>query len=253
MISCCTPPLPVAPGHLIRVPQIVRGTVPISTRPNSSGGYDTGLGDTNLFDIFLLHDKAMQIGVGPLLTMPTATDRSLGTGKWQAGLAGVVVDPSPARRLGALVQWQHSFAGQGGRPDVQSLTVQPFSIFNLPRGWYIRSTGTWSFDLQRGDYYVPVGLGAGKAWKEGSTIFNAFIEPQYSVLHEGSGLPQWTIFAGLNMTFGKQTDEAIDTPAAERRRRDEDPKAHCRAFLRYPQALDGLYALPDTKASQCRY
>lgn len=67
----------------------------------------------------------------------------------------------------------------------------------------MRSTGVWTFDLQHGNYYVPVGFGAGKAWKDGKTIFNAFIEPQYSVLHAGSGVPQWTIFAGLNMNFGR--------------------------------------------------
>ncbi|MGO4416047.1 MULTISPECIES: hypothetical protein [Cupriavidus] len=145
----------------------------------------------------------MQVGVGPLLTMPTATDASLGTGKWQAGVAAVIVDPTPARLIGALIQWQHSFAGQSSRPAVQGLTVQPFGIFNLPGGWYIRSTGVWSFDLQRGSYYIPIGMGAGKAWKEGKTIFNAFIEPQYTVAHDGNGVPQWTVFAGLNMTFGR--------------------------------------------------
>ncbi|MGN8554615.1 UNVERIFIED_CONTAM: hypothetical protein OHV15_18725 [Microbacterium sp. SLM126] len=197
------PTVPIAPGRLVGVPQILRGTVPISTRPQADGSYETGLGDINLFDIFLLRSQGVQIGVGPLLTIPTATDPSLGTGKWQAGLAAVVVDPTPARLLGMLVQWQHSFAGQSSRPDVQSLTAQPFAIFNLPNGWYLRSTGIWTFDLQRGTYYVPVGLGAGKAWKEGNTVFNLFVEPQYTVLHEGSGLPQWTVFAGLNMTFGK--------------------------------------------------
>ena len=118
-------------------------------------------------------------------------------------VAAVVVDAKQARLLGMLLQWQHSFAGQSSRPDVQTLTAQPFVIFNLPQGWYLRSTGVWTFDLQHGNYYVPVGFGAGKAWKDGKTIFNAFIEPQYSVLHAGSGVPQWTIFAGLNMNFGR--------------------------------------------------
>jgi hypothetical protein len=177
--------------------------VPISTRPDPTGGYNTGLGDINLFDIFLLSHSDVQIGVGPLITAPTATDPSLGTGKWQGGLAAVAVNATPAHLLGALVQWQHSFAGQSGRPTTQSLTAQPFAIFNLPGGWYIRSTGIWSFDLQHGTYYIPVGLGAGKAWKSGSTIYNAFIEPQYSVAHSGAGLPQVTIFAGINLTFGK--------------------------------------------------
>ncbi|MDR5763131.1 hypothetical protein [Caballeronia sp. LZ035] len=196
------PTVPIGPNGIVPVPEIFRMTVPISTRPDPSGGYNTGLGDINLFDIFLLSQGETQFGVGPLVTAPTATDPTLGTGKWQAGLAAVVVNANKARLIGALVQWQHSFAGQSSRPTVQSLTAQPFGLFNLPDGWYIRSTGVWTFDLQRGNYYIPVGLGAGKAWRGGSTIYNAFIEPQYSVAHSGN-VPKWQIFAGLNMTFGK--------------------------------------------------
>jgi hypothetical protein len=106
------PTVPIGPNGLIGVPEIFRATVPVSTRPDPSGGYNTGLGDLNLFDIFLLSQGDVQIGVGPLVTMPTATDPSLGTGKWQAGLAAVAVSATKARLLGALVQWQHSFAGQ---------------------------------------------------------------------------------------------------------------------------------------------
>jgi hypothetical protein len=196
------PTIPLGPNSVVPVPEIFRLTAPISTRPDAAGGYNTGLGDLSLFDIFLLSQSDIQIGVGPLVSAPTATDPSLGTGKWQGGLAAVAINATPARLLGGLVQWQHSFAGQSGRPTVQSLTAQPFGIFNLPGGWYIRSTGIWTFDLQHGDYYIPVGLGAGKAWKAGSTIYNAFFEPQYSVAHSGN-TPQWQIFAGLNMTFGK--------------------------------------------------
>src|SRR5580698_11059865 len=61
------PTIPVGPGSLIGVPQIFRATVPVSTRADPAGGYDTGLGDINLFDIFLLSQSDLQIGVGPLL------------------------------------------------------------------------------------------------------------------------------------------------------------------------------------------
>jgi len=196
------PTMPFGANSIVSVPQILRMTVPISTRPDPAGGYQTGLGDINLFDIFLLNaGGSTQFGIGPLLTMPTATDKSLGTGKWQAGLAGLAVHTSKAGVFGALLQWQHSFAGQGDRPTVQALTAQPFLIYNLPEGWYLRSTATWSFDLQHGNYYIPIGLGAGKAWKVGKTIVNAFIEPQYSVAHSGN-VPRWQVLAGVNFTFG---------------------------------------------------
>lgn len=195
--------LPLPPMGFVPVPQLLRATVPISTRPEAGGGYTTGLGDINIFDIFLTKAGAFEVGVGPLLTMPTATSDELGTGKWQAGLATVVVHPSPAGIFGGLVQWQHSFAGESDRPTTNSLTVQPFAIVNLPQGWYVRSTGIWTFDLKNDRYYIPVGLGAGKAWKAGTTIMNFFVEPQWTVAHDGDGYPKFTIFAGLNMTFGK--------------------------------------------------
>ncbi len=177
--------LPLPPMGFIPVPELIRLTVPISTRPESSGGYTTGLGDINIFDIFLLKTDGPQVGVGPLLTIPTASNDALGTGKWQAGLAAVVIDPSPQRLLGALVQWQASFAGDSDRPNVDTLTFQPFLIYNLPQGWYLRSTGIWTFNLENGTYYIPVGLGAGKTWKSGKNIYNVFVEPQWTVAHDG--------------------------------------------------------------------
>lgn len=195
--------LPIAPGDFIGVPQLLRATVPISTRPDPHGGYSTGLGDLNLFDIFLLKTEGVQLGIGPQITAPTAEHDELGTGKWQGGFAAVAIDASPRGLLGALVQYQSSFAGDDDRPHVETATFQPFIIHNLPKGWYLRSTGTWTFDLKNDTHYIPLGLGIGKASKVGSNIYNWFVEPQWTVDHKGPGVPQFTLFAGLNITLGK--------------------------------------------------
>ena len=44
--------LPIAPNDFIGVPQLIRGSAPISTHPDPNSGYSTGEGDLNLFDIF---------------------------------------------------------------------------------------------------------------------------------------------------------------------------------------------------------
>lgn len=196
------PTIPIAPGDWVGVPQILRFTAPISTRPQADGSYKTGLGDVNVFDIFLLSQGELDVGIGPMLTMPTATSTETGSGKWSGGLAGTVVSSSKEGLMGALVEWQHSFAGQNNRDTVHSATFQPFLIRNLPQGWYVRSTATWTFDLQKNNYYIPIGLGAGKAWRMGKNIVNVFAEPQWTVAHKGEGLPQFTVFAGVNITFG---------------------------------------------------
>ncbi len=94
------PTIPIAPGDWIGVPQILRMTAPVSTRPTLDGGYKTGLGDLNVFDIFLLSQGTLDVGVGPMLTMPTATRPELGAGKWSGGLAAVAVHPGKEGLLG---------------------------------------------------------------------------------------------------------------------------------------------------------
>jgi hypothetical protein len=37
-------------------------------------------------------------------------------------------------------------------------------IHNLAKGGYLRSTGTWTFDLKNDTHYIPIGLGGGKVW-----------------------------------------------------------------------------------------
>lgn len=145
----------------------------------------------------------IELGVGPLLTMPTASDDALGAGKWQGGLAAVVVHSSPRGVAGGLVQWQASFAGHKDRPDVNMLSAQPVFIRNLHDGWYLRSSGTWTFNLETDDYFIPLGLGAGKVFKSGTTVLNAFVEPQWTVAHEGNGLPQFTVFFGISAQLGR--------------------------------------------------
>jgi hypothetical protein len=185
------------------VPQLLRATLPISTRPDPHNGYSTGIGDLNLFDIFLLKTDGIQLGIGPQITAPTAAQDELGTGKWQAGLAAIAIDSSPRGLLGALVQYQSSFAGDHDRAHVETATMQPFIIHNLAKGWYLRSTGTWTFDLKNDTHYIPVGFGGGKVWKSGTNVFNVFVEPQWTVERKGDDLPQFTLFAGINVTFGK--------------------------------------------------
>ncbi|MGY4638483.1 hypothetical protein ACVWVP_002411 [Pseudomonas sp. TE24901] len=57
--------------------------------------------------------------------------------------------------------------------------------------------------MKNDTHYIPVGFGAGKAWKAGTNIVNAYVEPQWTVARKGDGLPQFTLFAGINVTFGK--------------------------------------------------
>jgi hypothetical protein len=193
----------LVPSDMFGVPQLLRFTLPIATSPDQPSGYETGLGDLTLMDIFILPKKGdVTVGAGPLVVLPTATDSSLGSGKWQVGGAGIVVAPQDWGLLGGLVTYQTSFAGRKSREDVNLFTFQPILNVNLSDGWYLRSTATWNFNLESGSSYVPIGAGIGKVFQldKGVTL-NAFIEPQYTVWSDGAGAPRWQIFAGMNFQF----------------------------------------------------
>jgi hypothetical protein len=194
----------VLPHKLGGLPQIVRYTLPVETAPNGKGGSVTGLGDLNLFDlaIFPLKSARIALGFGPQFTFPTASETATGTGKWQAGLAGVAIAPRKWGLGGALLTWQHSFAGNSNRSAQDNLAAQPLVLYNLPDGYYLRSTATWTFDLEQNHYAVPIGAGAGKVWLlRNRTSINVFAEPQWTVAWNGVGQPKFQVFGGINLQF----------------------------------------------------
>ncbi|HMN45489.1 MAG TPA: hypothetical protein PKE27_12975 [Povalibacter sp.] len=189
------------PHKLFGHPQLLRATLPIVTTPDlPPSGSHTDVGDLNLFDVFLFKAGSMEVGFGPQLTIPTAGRDETGTGKWQAGLAGMFMAPQHWGIIGGLVTWQASFAGDDDRRDQNNLQAQPFFIYNLPKAWYFRSSATLTWDLEADTYFIPVGAGIGKVWKGGTTTYNAFVEPQWTVAHDGD-VPKLQIFFGLNLQF----------------------------------------------------
>jgi len=196
----------LVPHRLGGLPQLFRFTLPVSTVPTGAGNTATGLGDLNIFDLFPFRVSKMEIAVGPQFTFPTATQSGTGSGKWQAGLAGIAIAPRKWGLAGTLVTWQHSFAGDSSRPTQNNFAFQPLFIYNLKQGWYLRSTATWNFDLARGSFVIPIGAGAGKIWiLESGVIINLFAEPQVSIAHSGTGQPQFQLFAGVNIQFPLHT------------------------------------------------
>jgi hypothetical protein len=99
--------------------------------PSTTG---TGFGDFNP-TFFLSPAKPGELiwGVGPTITLPTATDRDLGTGKWSMGPAGVALTMQGHWVFGALMNNQWSFAGWGDKP-VNAMLLQWFVNYNLPDG-----------------------------------------------------------------------------------------------------------------------
>jgi hypothetical protein len=135
----------------------------------------------------------------------TATNRSLGQDKWQSWLSAVGLHPlSEGSILIGIFTWQHSFAGEDTRPEAHVVTFQSIAALSIGGGYYVRSSGIWSFDIPNNRNLIPLGAGFGKMFKIGDANVNAFVEPQFKVYHDGTGLPSFQLFSGLLFQFRKK-------------------------------------------------
>lgn len=184
---------------------LLRASLPVNSYPTApSGDTETGIGDLNVFTSYLFDtgNPAVSFGVGPQLTAPTASKDEVGSEKWSAGLVNVLFNgSSPKFQYGYLLSWQQSFAGDDDRQDVNIAAFQPFAFYQLGGGTYLRGAPIWNWNLENGNYSMPLGIGAGQIIKHDKTVYNMFIEPQFSVADEGPGQPEWQVFVGLNLQF----------------------------------------------------
>jgi hypothetical protein len=187
---------------------ITRTIIPIIYQPEIVPGMGThgGTGDIQFTGFFSPRKPGKIIwGVGPVLQFPTATDPLLGSGKWSMGPSAVVLAMQGPWVYGALAQNVWSYAGDGDRPYVNQMLLNPFVNYNLPDGWYLTTspniTADWHAD---GDqrWTVPVGGGVGRLFRVGKLPVNLSLAAYYNVEHPDFG-PEWTVQFQVKFMFPK--------------------------------------------------
>src|SRR5690606_15552895 len=102
---------------VIYVPDLAPGLPEIANDPQGDDG-SFGLGDINQTFYFSPADSGPVIwGIGPSVTLPTATDDSLGSEKVSVGPAAVALAMPGKWVLGSLVRQLWSVAGKDDRQD----------------------------------------------------------------------------------------------------------------------------------------
>ncbi len=162
---------------------ITRTIVPIVHQPSLVKGdsSDNGVGDINPTLFFATSlAKDLLVGFGPTFTLPTAASNELGSGKWSAGPAAVVVWTPGHWVAGVLANNQWSFAGDNDRADVNQMLIQPFVNYNIGEGWYLTSapivTANWEADRSKDTWTVPIGGGFGRLVRIGKLPVNMSVQ-----------------------------------------------------------------------------
>lgn len=169
-------------------------TPPDLAPPNQIAlGNQTGLQDIALLDLAIWPTSFGRMGLGGVISIPIASDPSLGSEKWSVGPAFVLMTKLGGFQGGFLLQGLFSVAGNEERADVDVLTLQPFGGIGLANNWSVGlSDIVFTYDTRRGKWVsVPFGLRLEKFVTLGSQSARAYVDAEYGFLRDEIS-PEWT-------------------------------------------------------------
>jgi hypothetical protein len=146
---------------------ISRTIVPVIAQDDlfPGAGSQFGLGDT-IQSLFFSPKAPTSAGIiwgaGPVFLVPTATDDLLGSGKFGIGPTLVALTQNGPWTYGVLGNHIWSFAGEGGREEVNQTFVQPFVSYTTPSAWTFSLNTETSYNWNDASWSVPINVGVAK-------------------------------------------------------------------------------------------
>jgi len=194
---------------------IVRWITPIIYQPLPAPSPFPQIGVSGLGDMqptFLLSpSKPHKViwGAGPIIQIPTATNRFLGQGKLGLGPNFVALAMPGHFVMGVLVNNIWSVAGGGSRPYINQMLLQYFINYNMNKGWYLTTqpiiTANWNSPTPSGSVWtVPFGGGVGRIMKLGFQPVNISVQAYGNAVHVPGASP-WGVRATFTLLFPKLT------------------------------------------------
>jgi opacity protein-like surface antigen len=197
---------PVVPMHLNEDWNVISRTIiPLVSQPDPTKDSSTnGIGDITQ-SLFLSPTKPGKLiwGVGPVFTIPSASDPILGTGRVLFGPTAVFLTTPGHWVLGVLLNNQWSIGGNSLRPAVNTGLAQPFVNYNMEHGWYLTTSPiiTVNWLAAAGEKWtVPVGGGFGRVFRVGDQPINASIAAYYNAIRP-TGTADWQLRTSIALLF----------------------------------------------------
>lgn len=143
--------------------------------PDSIDGPNVfGLGDFIDAPLFTrINPNGLAWGFGPIVSIPIASNETLGSGKWSAGPAMRLAYSSGPWHFGLLAGNLSSFAGDADRAEVNQLMIRGLIRRKINKEWFFKYspiiTANWNANSDQ-RWLVPLGGGVGK-------VFTLFSKP----------------------------------------------------------------------------
>ncbi len=169
-------------------------------------GSQSGLGDTVQSVFFSPRaptDSGWIWGAGPVMLLPTATDKLLGADQWGAGPTAVALKQSGGWTYGGLANHLWSFAGDDDRGDINATFLQPFLSFTTPTGYsyVVQTESTYDWESER--WSVPVQVGVSKVTRIGTQAIQFGVFGRYWAQSAPNGPEDFSLRLLLVLLFPK--------------------------------------------------
>ncbi len=190
---------------------ITRWITPIVYQPNiavPTGGAN-GLGDLNpTFFLSPARPGKLIWGIGPTFLLPTATDPTLGQGKWGAGPSIVLLVQPEHWTIGVLSNNIWSIGGDRRRPVVNQFLTQYFVTYNMKKGWFLTDspilTADWTAPAHN-RWVVPFGGGIGKITRVGKQPVVWQVNLYYNLIRpQDIPSPKWQVRLQVALLYPKE-------------------------------------------------
>ena len=168
------------------------------------GGSASGLGDINYTLLFSpLNYDTFIWGVGPTITIPSASNDQLGSGKWSTGIAGMILTDTGWGNILVRGRQIWSFTGDSERRDVSQMVIEPIVTYNMGDGWHLFTdmiiSANWKANSSN-RWIVPLGGGFGRSFKVGNQIVLSRLEAYYNV-EKPEGAPDYSVSFTIQFVF----------------------------------------------------
>ena len=171
-----------------------------------SGSSETGIGD--VLQSFFISPKqptsnGLIWGVGPALSLSTASEETLGSEKWSAGPTFVALKQEDGWTYGVLSNHLWSYAGVDYRQDVNATFIQPFlSYITETKTTFTLNTES-TYDWEEDQWSVPINALVSQLFKIGDQPMQVSAGPRYWAETPDTGPEGWGARAVFTLLFPK--------------------------------------------------
>ena len=191
---------PVVPFSISKDWNLIgRWIMPIISQPSLGAGMAPSSGMSDIIFSSFFSPKVSKViwGVGPVFGLPTTTDPTLGSGKWQAGPTFVVLKQNGPITVGALGNhlWSFADATNAKRTSVNRSYLQPFLAYSTPAGitYNVSSETSYDWSAAKGQKWtIPIIGQISKITKFGPFPFSIGVGAGYYADSPSIG-PDWKL------------------------------------------------------------